>query len=205
MDEFPPNTKKSKTVKPEEEKVVVEKIIEGVVIRRKKPLGSRFKEVFAGNFKSAGSYILESIIMPSVRGLIVDSVSKGTERIVMGETQRQMRRGTPAMGSRITYNTSPLIRDPRDSQSPQRALPMAERPRLDDIIIAQREDAEVIVETLLGMVEKYDFVSLADLMHMLGFATSYVDQGWGWSNLASISLKQVRDGYLIELPDPEPK
>jgi len=205
MDEFPPETSKSKKVKPEE-KPEATKIIEGAVIRRKKPLGARFKEVFAGNFKSAGSYILETLILPGIRGIIVDSVSKGTERIVMGETQRQMRRSSSGMGSRTMYNSSPLRRDPRDGgYEPQRALPAGDRPRLDDIILTQREDAEVIVEMLLGAIEKYEFVTVADLMHSLGYASSYVDQGWGWSNLSSISMKQVREGYLIELPDPEPR
>ena len=71
MDEFPPNTKKSKAVAPEE-KPQVEKIISGEVIKRKKPLGTRFKEVFAGNFRSAGSYILESLILPSIRSATDD-------------------------------------------------------------------------------------------------------------------------------------
>jgi len=206
MDEFPPKTGKDKKAAPEE-RPEVEKVISGEAIKRKKSLGSRFKEVFGGNFRSAGGYIMGEIIVPAIRGLIVDAVSKGTERVVMGETQRQWRRGTPSMSARTTYN-NPIHRDPRDGYmaSPQRALgPPGQRPKWDDIILTQREDAEVIVETMLGSIEKYDFVTVADLLHMLGFATAYTDQAWGWTNLASISIKQVREGWLIELPDPEPR
>jgi hypothetical protein len=202
MDEFPPNTKKSKPTTPEE-KPEAEKIITGEVVKRKTPLGTRIKRVFGGNVRNAGYVVLAELIVPTIKGLIVDAVSKGTERVVMGETQRQMRRGQPGMGSRITYNSSPLRQDPRGAY-PQRAITSG-RLRLDEVVLTQREDAVIVVESMLNSVDQYGFVSVADLYHLLGWASAYTDEGWGWSNLVTIAIKQVREGYLIELPDPEPK
>jgi hypothetical protein len=76
-EQFPSNSqqppKKATEPRPKEKKRV-EKVIEGEVVRRKKPLGKRFKELFAPqDTKSAGEYILLDILVPGAKDIVVDA------------------------------------------------------------------------------------------------------------------------------------
>ena len=66
--------------------------------------------------------------------------------------------------------------------------------------MAERDDAELFVERLIDIIEKYEVASLADLYDLLGWASSHVDNKWGWTYLSNVEVRQVRDGYLIDLP-----
>ena len=66
--------------------------------------------------------------------------------------------------------------------------------------MASKSDADTVVENLVNVVDIYEVVSVADLNELLGLPTSHVDHKWGWTNLASIEVRQVRDGWLIAFP-----
>ncbi len=61
MDAFPANShkvKKDTVPKKETEKPKIEKVVEGEVLRRKKPLGKRIAETFgATDMKSVGGFV----------------------------------------------------------------------------------------------------------------------------------------------------
>jgi hypothetical protein len=68
------------------------------------------------------------------------------------------------------------------------------------VIVGTREEAELVIERLIDVLDKYDVVSLAALYELLGLETSYIDNKWGWTNLSSAQVRQIRQGYLLELP-----
>jgi hypothetical protein len=43
-------------------------------------------------------------------------------------------------------------------------------------------------------------VSLADLFDTVGLPATHVDNKWGWTNLASVEVRQVREGWQISFP-----
>ena len=51
-----------------------------------------------------------------------------------------------------------------------------------------------------AVIERYDVVSRADLNDMAGIPATYVDNAWGWTSIRFAGIKQVREGYLLELP-----
>lgn len=200
------NTDKSKEREPRVEKHV-EKVVTGEVIERPKPLGKRFRNIFlGGNLRTAMSYVGADILLPALRNLIVDVVSKGTERVVLGESRYRSRP--------VTYNTSRTIynspinraRDPRDRPylpDQRRTREPTPRGLNNDVIIASREEANLVAETLLEIVNKYDVASLADFYDLLGLPTRYTDNQWGWTQLNSVEVRQHRDGWVIDLPQLE--
>jgi hypothetical protein len=208
MDEFEGNTDKSKQVKPPEKQIV--KVVTGEVIQRGPSIGQKFKNIFfGGDFKQATRYVGAEIILPAVRNLVWDMISKGSERIIYGDSARGRR---PAeYRPRYQYNNPIYRRDlPRDPR---------ERPNLPDqpysrgmtrryegqgqIVLASREDAERVAELLLEIVSQYEVASMADLNEMLGLPSSHIDNKWGWTYLSNIEIRQIRDGYLLELPPVE--
>lgn len=211
--DFPGNShkdteKSTPTVKPEKKEVA--KVVTGEVVQRKKSIGSRFKGVFlGGEIRNASQYIASNVLLPSLRDLIVDATSKGIERFVYGEAGGPRRRASSdPYRPRISYNTAPERQRQRDrgmgmlpDQPPLGSIPR--RHQLNDIILVSREEAELVLERLVDIIDKYDVVSVADLHDLVGLPTNYVDNKWGWVNLAHVDVRQTRQGWMLDLPPVE--
>lgn len=53
------------------------------------------------------------------------------------------------------------------------------------------------------LIDKYGTVSVGDLYELLGEEPAYTDEKWGWTDLTESGIRRVRDGYLLQLPQPE--
>lgn len=200
--DYQSNAKKQKADRPPKEKI--EAIVTGEVIQKPKSVGHKFKDIFfGGDFKLAVRYVSAEVLLPAFRNLIVDAVTKGAERMVFGESYRR----TPEFRSFTQYNNPLARRDMRDPRTARANLPDQpsrfnnnQRRDANDIILSSREEAELVVERLIDIIDKYDVASLADLHELLGIPTSHVDNKWGWTYLNNVEIRQVRSGYLIDLP-----
>jgi len=217
MDYTGNSNKGKETGNPPEKKI--EKVVTGEVIQRPRSVGRKFKDVFfGGEIKSAARFVTADVILPAFRDLLVDAITNGAKRVVYGESM--YRRRPYEYRPRITYN-SPLTtrsyyrdprgdpRDQRDLRDPRERVHLPDqpttiyrppRPGFNDIILARKEDAELVVERLIDIIEKYEVASLADLYDLLGYPASPVDNKWGWTYLSNMEVRQVRDGFLIDLP-----
>lgn len=200
--DFPANSHKAiskATMPPKEE---VQKVVTGKVIKRSVPLGRRFKELFfGGETKGVLQYIFGDVILPSVKNMIVDSTSRGIERAMYGD--KAVRRSGIGFGQpKISYNL-PVERFPRDvagilpKQAPQ---PSQSRHSAGEILFTTRADAEEVLERLTDLVENYQAATVSDLYSLVGYPTTFVDEKWGWTSVASVTIQQVRDGYILSLP-----
>ena len=210
MVDYHGNTRREKDEQKKEKNI--EKVVTGEVVRKPKGIARKFKGVFfGGDFKTAMRFVVAEVLYPAARDLIFDSVIEGTRRVVYPESQNYRRRPVEYR-PRIQYNNpqqynNPIYRqDPRGhvpDQAPH-IYPQQYRPNKqdlsNDIILGTREEAELVVERLIDIVDKYDVASLADLYDLLGLSSSHVDNKWGWSYLNNIEIRQVRNGYLIDLP-----
>lgn len=185
-------------------KPVAEKIVTGEVIKKKPSLGHRFKTVFfGGDFGEAARYIAGDVLLPAVRNLFVDMATKGAERVFYGES-RPRRPGAFSYPSRIQYN-SPVVRtDPRGPVRLPDQGPRASRQRdPSELILASRDEAELVLERMSDIADQYGTASVADLYGLTGEAISHIDQKWGWTSLVAGEVRQVREGWLLYLPQPE--
>ena len=74
----------------------------------------------------------------------------------------------------------------------------------DEIILDKRVEAEEVIDQMFLLLEKYDMVTVADLYDLVGIASNYTDEKWGWTDLRGAGASRVSGGYLLELPRPEP-
>lgn len=202
------NSHKSKenSVAATPEKEAVEKVVTGVVVKKKPSLGTKFKTIFfGGDSKSAARYIAADVLLPAIRNLLVDATTKGVERIVYGESSIRPRRPSGFdYRSRVQYS-SPIARtDLRGARLPDQppAYPRTRR-EMDDLVLVSREEAELVLERLIDILDKYEVVSLADLYDLTGLAQSHIDSKWGWTQLHKTEIRQTRDGFLLDLPPVE--
>ena len=175
------------------------------VIARKKPLGSRIKDViFGGEVHSAGRYIAGEVLLPAFRNLLVEATTKGIERMVYGDSAYSRRPTGNGYQPKFTYN------NPINSTGPRRQgnLPdqPRQRPRNDDteIIFGSRGDAELVLERLQDVIDQFQVTSMADLNEIVGLPTTHVDNKWGWENLRFAEIRQTRDGFVLNLPPAQP-
>lgn len=194
-----------KETKEEAPKKDIQKVVSTDAVQRPKSIGRRFKALFSGGeAKGALKYIVADVMIPALRNLVVDATTKGVERIVYGNSPpRRYEPGRP----RVSYN-SPSVVD-RYARRPgmlpdQPPYSRGRRQEVSEIILTSREDAELVVERLTDIIDKYDVASVADLHELVGLPSSHVDNKWGWSVLTYANVRQIREGYLIDLPPAEP-
>jgi hypothetical protein len=77
---------------------------------------------------------------------------------------------------------------------------MPTKPNLNNVIVVSRSEADLLVESMSALLERFKVVYLSDLKDLVGLDTSRIDQMWGWTNLDAIEIKQVREGFSINLP-----
>lgn len=208
MQDYQGNSKKNKedTAKPKPAKKL-EKVVTGDVKVKPKTVGSRFRAIFlGGDVQQAGQYVVSEVLLPALRNLIADSISRGTDRLIYGESGG--RRRPVNYSGRYSYSNP--IYSAGDRSQQRRALLPDQRPSdrwssqgrktIDDVIIGSKEEADNVVERLIDIVDMYEIVSVADLYELLGLTSSHVDNKWGWSHLSNIEVRQVREGWRISFP-----
>jgi len=219
MENFPANSHKDRDRDEEQphpksrggdpEKPKVKRITQGDVIRRKEPLGKKFKNMFiGGDARSVWSYIFGDVLIPAAKDMIADAGSQGLERMIFGETRSRMRRpGTS--GSHVPYNrySSSSSRPPwRPDREPSREISRRARVShdFDEIVLPDRGEAEAVIDQLFEILSAYEMVSVSDLYEMVGITGQYTDEKWGWTDLRGAGVTRTRAGYLLDLPKPEP-
>jgi hypothetical protein len=195
---------KNKEGRPEKK---LEKVVTGDVVVHKKSIGRRVKDIFVeADFRSVGVYIVMDVLIPAAKNMMVDAGTKGIERIFYGESAIRRRNFGP--GPRFTYQ-SPISRSYREPERIRygpvaQALPRAVSRSRDDFILASREEADLVLERMNDVIDTYEVVTVADYNELVGFPTTPVDNKWGWIYLGDVQIRQIREGYLIDLPSPEP-
>lgn len=199
------NSKKAKEEGPTKN---VEKVVTGVVVIQKKSLGRKIKDTFIeADFKSVIKYVISDVLIPAARNMIVDASTKGVERMMYGD--RAIHHRNFGSGPRITYN-NPISRSYSGSMYGRNAPPVNSGPRRSSrndqgvFILSSREDAENVIERMNDIIENYEVASVADLNELVGLPSTHVDNKWGWIFLGDIPIRQIREGYLLDLPDAEP-
>lgn len=192
----------------------VEKIVEGNVIRRKKPLGRRFAETFiGGNAKTVLAYIVFEVLVPAAKDTIADVVTQGIERTLYGDARSTTRRGgggyRPGRSEYVAYNRYATPGSSQGSRTREREDPrMSQRGRaahdFDEIILDSIGEANEVIEQLIELISRFERATVADLYDLVGIDSTHTDYKWGWTDLRGARATRVGRGYLLDLPQPEP-
>lgn len=204
-----PNQGLPKIKKEVEEPKKIEQVVSGEVIRRKKSMGKRFSEYFiGGDAKTAARYVFFDVFIPSAKDTIADMMSMGVEKMLFGEVRSTSRRGIVRPGLQNAYTNytqysskgSPRRRD--ESRGPSRRARAAFD--FDEIILPTRFEAEQVIDKLFDLTQRYQQASVRDLYELVGVESNFTDEKYGWTDLRGADINRVKNGYLLELPRPEP-
>jgi len=189
----------------EVERVKLDTVIEGKVIKRKRGLWRKMSESFTGDdARSVGAYLVWDIAIPAFKDLIFDLIKTGAERSLFPDSRPSSRDRRPG-SSRTAYDKKFMGRD-RDEPRDRREVVSSHARRthnFDDIVLDTRADVERVLDGLTALIEKYEVATLYDLYDLLGTTGDFVDYKWGWINLSTARAVRVREGWLLDLPAPE--
>lgn len=216
MEDYASNSKKSKAAGEQPEKKKVERVTTGEVLLKKKGLGGKFRDFFiATDLRSVVTYIVWDVALPSMKSMIVDSVSRGIDRMMNGD--RVIPRVGTQYGSQYRSYNTPVRRgfttmvgggdnlDRRGLVPTRMPEPRVARQSINTgIVVATKDEADAILEQMAILIDQYQVVTVGDLYNMAGIEASYVDEKWGWEDISTGSVQQIREGYLLDLPQPQP-
>lgn len=201
-----------KVVRQPAEEKKIEKVVIGEVTVQRKSLFQKFKAVFVKeDIRSVRDHVIFDILIPATKNMVADASIGSIERMIYGDRVIRRRSYGSGPGPRVTYNSpvnrsysSPL--DPRYNAPPVESGPRRSAgrgDRDDDVLICtRREDAEAILEHMQEIIEQYEVASVADLKELAGRPFHHTDNKWGWNTVRGVQVRQIREGFLIDFPEP---
>jgi hypothetical protein len=199
--DYPPNKKDQ----PQPEVKNIKRVTSGEPVRRKKSLGKQFKETFVGgDAKTAARYAVFEVLLPAARDMFIDVTTQGLEKLVFGDIRRRGGSQPPQAGPTgyVSYNRYAM--GSRQS-APQRVISRRARSQhdFDEIVLTSRVEAEEVIDKLFEVVSRYGTATVADLYELVGLPSSHTDNKWGWSDIRGAGVSRVREGFLLDLPEPQ--
>ena len=68
-----------------------------------------------------------------------------------------------------------------------------------------RGEAEMVREQMLDIIERYGFVTVADVYDMADLTAPYTSNKYGWTNIRNAETMRLRDGgFVLKLPKAMP-
>ena len=215
MEQFPSNSHRpppgstDKTVTPGEE-VKLESVVTGKVVRRKKPLGTRIKEMFFSGETGVINHLIKEVLVPALQDAAVDMVKQGIERAVYrGDAplpSRQMR-GMPNSRSHTDYTSAGRMRPTSHGLAPNRQV-MSRTSSLDigETVVDTKFEAEQVLNMLFSTVQQYGEVTVANLKELTNETGVWTDNKYGWRDVdleGRVDIRRARGGgYALILPPP---
>lgn len=203
IDSLEPNSHKYKTEKEtKKERKKVSPVIErDHIVSTKKPLSKKIKEAFVPeDISDVKTWVIKDLIIPTMKDAFFDFVSM----LFYGEFSSKKERGY--MTDYRNYYNSRSGRNGssrKPSYSPSRTNSLDDKMDFRNIIVRNRADAEIIVNSMIERIQNFGSVSVAELFDLIDAPSNYTDNNYGWDNERDIGLRRVSSGFLIVVSEPK--
>lgn len=157
-------------------------------------------EIIREDARSVGETVLWDVIIPTVKNLISDTVTRGIESMLYGGDSRPRSRNNYSDYS--GYSRPKGSRD-RPAEKRERRSARHAEPERNEIIFDSRSDAFDVIDRMSDLIDQYGQASLADLNALIGASSNFIDDNWGWTDMGSFDVRQVRDGFMLTHDEPQ--
>lgn len=183
------------------EKKNIELVAQGKIVSKSKSGWRNFVELLVGGDpKEVFTSVCKDIAIPAMQDLMFDSGRGALERLIFGETRTEHRRNSTHrdyVGYSKRYGSRSTI---GSREEPRRARAVR---HFNDIILETRDEADSVLSRMYDIIDTYKMITVAELYGLVGITAEYTDESWGWKDLRSATIRRVREGYLIDLPQPK--
>ena len=211
IDSYPNASRSNREVEKPKAKPKQEAIIkEGRVSVKKQSAWRKAKHrIFEKEGKELKDYVVNDVLIPSLKDTISTMVSNGIDILLYGEARHVGQKrpgilGGTRYGNYVTYNSISSNRTIGNSNRPGLANSSGIRNSLslDDFIFQTRGEANDILDRMSTILIDYGIVTVADLYDMCGLKSEYTYNNYAWKDLSTAGVTLTRDGYLLNLPTP---
>jgi hypothetical protein len=191
------------------EKPKMKKVVHSKPTKVKRSLVGRLVNGVMGpeGIPSIGSYVNDEIIKPAVKNIIYDAITSGLSR-ALNLDYRHPKSGHQTYGTQRPVNYANRSHTPSSRRAPHHEERKTVRPSrygVEDYVIEERYDAAHVLTTLTENADMYDNVSVADYYDLIGVASNFTDNSYGWTidTITQASILPVQGGYIIKFPPVE--
>ena len=198
---------KTKDVLPNEQpRTRKEALVQSATVRKKGVIERLVGGLLGPNgIRAIGAYVGHEIIVPMVKNAFVDSMTTGINMAVFKDQPQPNRRNNPGWNNRqhqntnrVQYNQSYQNNQVKQYQS---SNTMSTVYTIREVVFPNREEALMILDSMMNEIDKYGQVSVADYYDWIGIGDStFADVSYGWEDLNRARVVSVRGGYAISLP-----
>lgn len=170
--------------------------------------------IFEKEGKDLKNYVINDVLIPSIKETISNVVSNGIDILLYGEARHIASRrssifgnsGGSRYGNYVTYNS---ISNPRTTNTGVRSgisssAALRESLALDDILFETRVQANDVLSRMSDILssDRNHIVTVADLYNLCGLVAPFTYNNYGWDDLSTAGVTLTKDGYLLNLPTP---
>lgn len=200
---YKPNSNKYKEEQRKaQEQKVVQKVISGQVVAKKKtPMQNLLSTFFSVDKDRMKDYVTYDVVIPTIKRTIITLVDAALNG---GDLSR--RKDSSTVG-RVSYDrmySSSIARErDKDREADRRNRSALD---YDDIEFASRGDAVLVLESMNDILDRYGVVSIGDYYDLAGWSNyNTCIHKYGWTNLSSAKVICTWNGrYIIEFPKAMP-
>lgn len=189
-------SKEEETSKNADEKKV-KKVITGKATTKPNEVRKVTDLFVSEDISNVKEYLFIDILVPAIKKAVSDIITNGVDMILYGGSGSSNRSKTSNYVSYRSYSDNGIRRhDDRDTSRRN-----SNRFDYEDIEFESRGDAELAREQMVELIDRYGFVTVADLYDMVDLKAPYTANSYGWTNIRSAEPIRVRGGkYILKLP-----
>lgn len=183
-------------------------VVQGEVVAEKPGLKTSFRKMFTGeHVKTIFEFIGMSVILPSLKSMVFDSITKGTEKALFGEDSSRYNQASRVTGP-IQYSMI-STQNARGQTNQLRALSPSrdgrdDRRQAEVWVIPSRGEAELVLDSLEMQIKQYGRATVADYYELINKTSLYTDNNWGWVDLRGTRIERAQGGYILTFPNAIP-
>lgn len=199
MTDYPANSRRSKEQAAKQEDRKVKKVVSGKTKTRKNDMRKLTDIFIAEDAQNVKSYIFMDVLVPTIKKAVADIVTDGINMILYGSSSGGR---TSRSSSHVSYRN--YYDEKRSDRRDRDRFGSNSRFDYDDILFETRGEAELVREQMVELIDRYGFVTVADMYDMSDQTAPYTANKYGWTNIRSAEPVRVRDGYILKLPKAMP-
>lgn len=184
---------------------------------RKKSTFTKIKEEFFGDSPdSVKNYVIDDVIIPSVKSLISSAVTSGINALLYGhDNARSRSNGYSGSQNVRNYNSAPWepIGQPRrvnynalGSGNAYKNSLARRQIEVDEVIFETRDEAMDAIQRMEEYIAVYGSVSILRYYDICGVSANFAQNNYGWTTTANMHVNDYfdhdagRQVYTISMP-----
>lgn len=201
---YTPNSHKYK----EEQKQAAsgEKRVQKVVkspVKTKTNEARKLADIFISeDVSNVKNYIFMDVLVPAIKKAIYDIVTNGIDMFLYGSTGHT--KSSSPSGTKVSYRNFYEQKNGHNGYRGSENTQNRNGFEYEDIVFSSRGDAEAVKYQMIDTINRYGYVTVADLYDMVDKTPPYTSNKYGWMNVNSAEVIRVRGDYRLKLPKPAP-